>query len=400
MVNRGPSIRIKAASAWSGQLEAMTTNHLLPLVHRRASRRARYWLLAGVLGLPTSYADGTSTTRELKTLVEQLVPPPALPDHEQIASGPPELVKVKLVVEEKQIEVSPGATMWAFTYNGTIPGPLIVVHQNDDVEVTLVNPATNILVHNIDFHAATGAMGGGDLTLVAPGQEATIRFKATKSGVFVYHCAPGGAMVPLHVASGMSGALLVLPRDGLKDAAGRPLHYDRAYYIGEQDFYIPRDATDAFKQYPAPGAAFGDMIPLMQSLTPTFIVYNGSVGALTGDHALTARVGEKVLIIHSQADRDTRAHLIGGHADFVWCDGSFADPPGHDLQSWPVTAGSAVAALYEFREPGNYVYLNHNLTEGFLLGALAEVHVKGEWNDDLMHQVKAPAPTSATSADH
>jgi nitrite reductase (NO-forming) len=49
--------------------------------------------------------------------------------------------------------------------------------------------------HNIDFHASTGALGGGGLTHVTPGEETKLRFKATKPGVFVYHCAPGGVMI-------------------------------------------------------------------------------------------------------------------------------------------------------------------------------------------------------------
>jgi nitrite reductase (NO-forming) len=68
-----------------------------------------------------------------------------------------------------------------------------------------------------------------------------LRFKATKAGVFVYHCAPPG-MVPWHVVSGMNGAIMVLPRDGLKDGKGKAAVYDRVYYVGEQDFYVPRDA--------------------------------------------------------------------------------------------------------------------------------------------------------------
>jgi len=66
-----------------------------------------------------------------------------------------------------------------------------------------------------------------------------LRFRALKPGVFVYHCAPGGAMVPWHVVHGMNGAIMVLPREGLRDPAGNALGYDRAYYIGEQDYYVP-----------------------------------------------------------------------------------------------------------------------------------------------------------------
>ena len=52
--------------------------------------------------------------------------------------------------------------------------------------------------------------------------------------------------------------------------------------------------------------------------------------------------------------------------------------------------GSAVAALYEFRQPGLYVSLNHNLIDAVLLGAAAHIEVDGEWNNDLMTQAAKP----------
>lgn len=328
----------------------------------------------------------------LPRVTETLVAPPNVPAYHQVDTGPAKIVQVRLTVVEKQITLADGVKIWALTYDSSIPAPLIVVHQNDYVEVTLVNPAGNLMVHNIDFHAATGALGGAQLMNVAPGQEAAIRFKATKPGVFVYHCAPGGAMTPLHIAAGMSGAIMVLPRDGLKDDRGRPLHYDRAYYIGEQDFYVPKDAAGNPIQYPNIAATFGGMMQLMPSLTPTYIVYEGRVGALIGDHALKAKVGERVLFIHSQADRDTRVHIIGTQADYVWLGGSFSNAPAKDYQTWAIPAGSAIAALCKFREPGVYAYMNHNMTEGMLLGAMAQVKVTGPDNPDLMTQVRAPGP--------
>ncbi len=287
------------------------------------------------VSLPSA-AQETDTSVSLKRVRQTLVAPPALPDHSQMASGGPSIVEVRLLIEEKEIEVAPGARIWALTFAGTVPGPMIVVHENDYVELTLVNPPSNSLPHNIDLHAATGALGGGELTNVAPGQEVVLRFKAVKPGVFVYHCAPGGAMVPLHVVSGMNGAILVLPREGLKDENGNGVRYDRAYYVGEQDFYIPRDESGKYKSYTTPAAGFGDMLNVMRTLTPTHVVFNGSVGALTGKHALKARVGEKVLFLHSQANRDSRVHVIGGHGDLVWRGGSFADLPATNLETWSV----------------------------------------------------------------
>ena len=58
------------------------------------------------------------------------------------------------------------------------------------------------------------------------------------------------------------------------------------------------------------------------------MVFNGRVGALTGKNAMLAKVGETVLIVHSQANRDTRPHLIGGHGDYVWETGKFSNPAG------------------------------------------------------------------------
>ena len=92
-------------------------------------------------------------------------------------------------------------------------------------------------------------------------------------------------MIPWHVVSGMSGAVMVLPRDGLKDRDGKPLHYDRAYYIGENDFYVPRDEKGNYKSYSSPADAYADIEEVMRKLIPTHVVFNGAVGALTGKNA-------------------------------------------------------------------------------------------------------------------
>ncbi len=353
-------------------------------------------LFAGCMSAPgplPSLGSGgmPANLEELERVTQMLVNPPFLPAHEQVVKDEPKVVQVRLVVEEKLIEVEQdGAKIWALTFNGSVPGPIIVVHQNDYVELTLVNPETNKMVHNIDFHASTGALGGGDLTRVTPGQEVILRFRATKPGVFAYHCAPGGIMIPLHVVSGMNGAIMVLPRDGLKDDMGNLITYDKAYYIGEQDYYIPKDSKGKYKEYETPQHGFEDMLEVMKSLTPTHVVFNGSVGALTGDKSLTADVGDKVLFIHLQANRDSRPHLIGGHGELVWRGGSFGDKPATNLETWFVEGGSAVAMLYEFKQPGLYVYLNHNLIEAVLFGAAAHINVEGNWNNDLMEQIQKP----------
>jgi nitrite reductase (NO-forming) len=345
---------------------------------------------AMTLALATpAFAQDLKLPREKVTLAT----PPSVHAHEQATKQGPKIMEFRLVVEEKEIVIDKAGTKFqAMTFNGSMPGPMMVVHEGDYVELTLVNPDTNAMPHNIDFHSATGALGGGALTLINPGEEVVLRWKATRTGVFVYHCAPEGAMIPWHVVSGMHGTVMVLPRDGLKDGEGKSLRYDRVYYVGENDLYVPRDENGKFKSYDSAGEAYADTVEVMRKLIPSHVVFNGAAGALTGANAMTAKVGENVLIVHSQANRDSRPHLIGGHGDFVWETGKFANPPEKNLETWFIRGGSAGAALYKFLQPGIYAYVTHNLIEAVELGATAHFKVEGTWNNDLMMQVKPPAP--------
>ena len=352
-------------------------------------------LLATTIATPALAEVQAGDISTLPRVKVTLVAPPFVHAHQQAATGGPKVVEFQLMVKEQPMVIDDdGTTMQAMTYNGSIPAPMMVVHEGDYIELTLVNPETNEMPHNVDFHAATGALGGAKLLDVNPGEQATLRFKATRAGTFVYHCAPAG-MIPWHVVSGMSGTVMVLPRDGLKDEAGKPLKYDRIYYIGENEFYIPRDENGKFKKFDSLGDSYDETLKVMRGLIPTHVVFNGKVGALTGDNAMKANVGETVLFVHSQANRDTRPHIIGGHGDHVWEQGKFSNPPAKDLETWFVRGGSAGAALYTFLQPGIYAYVNHNLIEAAELGATAHIMVDGKWNDDLMAQVRAPAPIAS-----
>ena len=384
------------------------------ILTQAAESRRGFLKATGLAGLATLAATGAAQSEEtapktkadpaiaaeiakLPRVKQVLVDPPFVPDHQQKAEGGPRVVEITLPIVEKKMQIDEdGTEIWALTFNGSVPGPMMVVHEGDYAEIKLQNLATNLMEHNIDFHAATGALGGGALTKVQPGEEVVLRWKATKPGVFVYHCAPGDIMIPYHVTHGMNGAIMVLPRDGLKDAAGKPYKYDRAYFVGEQDYYIPRDTDGTFKKYENAGDDMADALEVMRTLIPTHEVFNGKVGALTGENAMKAKVGETVLFIHAQATRDTRPHLIGGHGDLVWEAGSFNDKPDTNLETWLIRGGSAGAMAYTFLQPGVYAYVNHNLIEAVMLGATAHVVVEGDWNDDLMSQVQKPGPIQAT----
>ena len=116
---------------------------------------------------------------ELPRIKQAMVAPPFLPEHDQVAKGGPKIVEVRIEIDEKKMVIDDkGTEVWAFTYGGSVPGPIIVAHEGDYIEVTLANLKKNTMPHNVDFHAATGALGGGELTNVAPGEEVTLRWKA------------------------------------------------------------------------------------------------------------------------------------------------------------------------------------------------------------------------------
>ncbi len=339
-------------------------------------------------------APAFASAKGLRHVREIMVRPPNLPIHSEIAKSGPVIIDVTLTAIEKNwvINDATGTQISGMTYNGSTPGPIIVGHVGDYLQLTLKNLKTNLFTHNIDLHAATGALGSAALDKVTPGESATVRFKLTHAGMFTYHCAPGGIMIPYHIVQGMTGGILVLPRGGLTDGHGKKLHYDKAYYIGENDYYIPKDKNGHFKKYDNAMDAMDDTLKVMRGLIPTNMGFGGKAFAYTGKHALKAKVGETVLVLHTQANNISSPHLIGGRADYVWVDGGFDSPPLRDLQTWSVPAGGAVAWMYTFKQPGLYVYLNHNIIKAVMLGAAAHFMVTGKWNYDLMRQIKKPGP--------
>jgi len=185
---------------------------------------------------------------KLPVVIQELVSAPLVPAHNIVAKGGPKVIKVRMSITEKVITIDKQGTKFrVFAFNDSVPGPLIVAHVGDYIELTLVNPKKNNFEHNLDFHAATGALGGGGLTHILPGEAVILRWKAIKPGVFVYHCAPGGAMVPWHVVKGMNGAVMILPRDGLKDREGKPIKYDKHIILVNRIFIFQKMPMETSK---------------------------------------------------------------------------------------------------------------------------------------------------------
>ena len=115
----------------------------------------KFWVYLAAILVALSAAVPVRAEADLKLPRESvtLVSPPFVHAHEVAKSGP-KIIEFKMTVVEKPIVIDEvGTTIPGLTYNGSIPGPLMVVHEGDYVELTLVNPATNTMTHTIDFHA-------------------------------------------------------------------------------------------------------------------------------------------------------------------------------------------------------------------------------------------------------
>jgi nitrite reductase (NO-forming) len=217
----------------------------------------------------------------------------------------------------------------------------------DTVEVELQNPSDSSERHSVDFHAVTGPGGGAVATDAAPGETKGFTFKALKPGLYVYHCA-----VPLaaqHIANGMYGLILVEPEQGLPPV-------DREFYVMQGEIYTSQP-------YGTKGKLTGSPDRLMDE-TPEYYVFNGAANALTGDNALTARVGETVRIYFGVGgpNKTSSFHVIGEIFDKAYQLASLTSDPLTDVQTISVPPGGAAVVDLTLDVPGEYVLVDHALS--------------------------------------
>jgi len=297
-----------------------------------------------------------------------LTAPPNVPPPTQRTK--PARVVVKLTVKEIEREMSDGVRYVYWTFGGTVPGSFIRVRQGDTVEFHLQNDASSTMPHNIDLHAVTGPGGGAEASFTAPGHASKFSFRALNAGLFVYHCAT--APVPLHVANGMYGMILVEPPEGLPPV-------DREYYVMEGDFYTKG-------KYHAKGVQAFDMQKGIEA-RPTYVVFNGAEGSLLGDKALKAHVGDSVRIYFGAGGPNLTSsfHVIGEIFDRVYTEGGshFQE----NVQTTMVPAGGSAIVDFKVQVPGSYPLVDHSLFRAFNQGAVGMLKVEGS-PDKLVYSGK------------
>ena len=309
----------------------------------------------------TTSIPATDIVAEGEQEMAELTSPPYVP--KPVGSRPAKKLKVDLEIIEKEGEIMDGTKYLFWTFGGTVPGSFIRTRVGDEVEFTLKNHQDNKLPHNIDLHAVTGPGGGAAASLVAPGQQRTFSFKCLNPGLYVYHCAQ--APVPMHIANGMYGLILVEPEGGLPPV-------DKEYYVMQGDFY-----TDG--AYGAGGTqAFNQEKALMEN--PDYIVFNGKVGSLTQDGALTANPGETVRLFvgNGGPNKVSSFHVIGEIFDRVHVEGGSL--MNENVQTTLIPAGGAAIVEFKVDVPCSYVLVDHSIFRAFNKGALGLLVAKGEEN--------------------
>lgn len=273
---------------------------------------------------------------------------------------------VNMEVVEKEMEMTDGVSYVYWTFDGTVPGSFIRTRVGDEIEFHLKNHPDSKLPHNIDLHAVTGPGGGAKSSFVAPGHEVVFNFKTLNPGLYVYHCAT--APVGMHIANGMYGLILVEPEGGLPPV-------DKEYYIMQGDFYTKGENGERGLQ------AF-DMNKAVNE-DADYVVFNGSVGSLTGANAITAKVGETVRLFVGNGGPNlvSSFHVIGEIFDKVHVEGGTM--VNENVQTTLIPAGGAAMMELKVEVPGEFIMVDHSIFRAFNKGALGILKVEGPENENV-----------------
>jgi nitrite reductase (NO-forming) len=284
-------------------------------------------------------------------------------------------IRIDTVVQE--IEIAPGVRYNAWTYGGTVPGPVLHVREGDRIIYRMANrsdetvvvtepvsegspfmqqlaasnyqsaqPAVAPLPHSMDFHAGTVA-ANDKWRSIAPGETIEFEWVANYPGVYIYHC--GTPMVLMHVAMGQYGVVIVSPRDGFPTDD----RVDREYVVVQSDFYLEPGA-DGVHQFDALRAF---------DKRASQVLFNGHRNILS-EQPLEANAGERVRIYFLNAGPSLTStfHVIGAIFDTVYYEGS---PENVQRGVQSVLLGAGMGAVVEFIVPeeGEYYLVDHEFAD-------------------------------------
>ncbi len=334
----------------------------------RRSPKSLMPIFSAVVSLnAATLAIGAETALKAHLTTAPNVPPP-------ITRSTPARVLVELEAKEFVGTLAEGVQYKFWSFNGTVPAPMIRVRVGDTVELHLKNSKDSVFSHNIDFHAVNGPGGGSGVTLVSPGQEAAFSFKALAPGLYLYHCASPVPSIEAHIANGMYGMILVEPEGGLP-----PI--DKEYSVLQSEFYTKPAGPENLRDLSMEKGLAGH---------PDHVVFNGREGALVTEE-LTATVGQTVRLYYGNISLTGASsfHIIGEIFDRVYVEGALNGLINRNVQTTLVP--STGTAIVEFRVdvPANLILVD---SSNFRIakGAMGILSVSGEENPEVFTSLKRP----------
>ncbi|GJL67114.1 MAG: nitrite reductase, copper-containing [Nitrospirales bacterium] len=324
--------------------------------HQHSLTYTPFFLLGLLLLFPFLSSAKDSITAELTTLPK--VPAPT-------NRSEPAHVIVNLEAKEYVGTLADDVQYQFWSFNGTVPGPMIRVRVGDTVELHLKNAKDSKFPHNVDLHAVNGPGGGAGANLAGPGQEGIVSFQALNPGLYMYHCASPVPNIPAHISNGMYGMILVEPEGGLPKV-------DHEYAIVQSEFFtMPGTEKGIFELSMNKGLAE----------QPDYVVFNGKTGALTGDGELKAKTGETVRLYFGNIGPNGASsfHIIGEIFDTVYADGAIDGTLNHNVQTTLVPAAGSVIVEFTVDVPGAYLLVDHSIFR-VAKGALGILSATGENN--------------------
>lgn len=256
-------------------------------------------------------------------------------------------VKVNLVLLDRTLEIAPGIKYQTWTFNGTLPGPVIHARVGQTIDVTLTNKSG--MGHSIDFHSALAPPNIAYQT-IAPGRSIHYSWVAKYPGVFLYHC--GTPPVLMHISNGMYGAVVVDPQNGWPGGDAQ------SYVLVQSEFYT--------KPVPGlPGVYQGDM-QKARSAMPDYVVWNGyAMQYMSKPLPIAVNKPVRLFVVNAGPSHFSAFHVIGTIFDRAWVDGN-PDNELHGLQTMPVAPGDAALVEFTVQQAGRYPFVTHSFGDADL----------------------------------
>ncbi|HEX6574261.1 MAG TPA: multicopper oxidase domain-containing protein [Gemmatimonadaceae bacterium] len=250
-------------------------------------------------------------------------------------------VKLHWHARESRIRISEDTTVAAWTFEGNTPGPIVHTRVGDTVEFTLTNDVD--VPHSMDFHAAQIDPKVA-FRSVAKGQSVTFRFQPKWAGAFMYHC--GTAPVLMHIGSGMFGAIIVSPREGLPPA--------KEFVLVQSEFYLA-DAAGGVRAF--------DYQKMLQTM-PDFVAFNGRPNQYIKD-PIHVKVGDRVRfwVVNAGPTHPCNFHVVGEQFDTTYL-GAPPLTPIRGVQTWNVAPGGGMCFELLCDVPGEFPFVNHGFGHG------------------------------------